>query len=997
MIKVAIGVLTAGFAAGAGLMVSSSDDGIYQPTSRPGLIELGMQPSFANWENHPIHGLEITPDGSRLLVTNTPDNRLEVFDLTSGVPEHIGSVPVGLDPVSVRARTSTEAWVANHISDTISIVDLASMTVIQSIQTDDEPFDIAFAGAPQKAFVTCSQVNLVQVFDIATGTLLDEIEIKGEDPRAIEVSPDGSRVYVAVFESGNGTTILGGGIDPNVAGTLAFPPNVVSDPLGPYAGQNPPPNAGAGFDPPVANGTLPVGLIVRKDENGRWMDDNGGDWTDFVSGSQAARSGRVVGWDMPDRDLAVIEANSGSVSYETRLMNICMGLGVNPATGEIAMVGTEAINEVRFEPNVNGIFVRSHLALVDGGPGADTIIDLNPHLDYSTPNVSQSERDKSIGDPRDIVFSADGSRAYICGMGSNNVVVVDAAGARAGLSDTIEVGEGPTSLAIDDARGNLYVLNRFDGSLSVVDLISETEIERVSMFDPSPEAIKVGRKHFYDTHETSGLGQTSCASCHVDGRMDRLAWDLGDPSGAFKNLNGLNLGAGVPGLNTGFLPFHPMKGPMTTQTFQGIIGMEPFHWRGDRLGLEEFNPAFVGLLGDDEQLSPQAMQEFEDFVETIFFPPNPFRNQNNTLPASLETGQVSGGRFSPAGTPLPPGRPNAGMTLYRSTTRLLDGGLACVTCHTLPTGAGPDMRLNLGTGTFVPIAPGPNGEHHIAVVSVDGSTNRTIKIPQLRNGYEKTGFDMTSTESLHGFGVLHDGSVDTLARFVSEPAFSVVSDQEVADLVAFMLCLSGSDLPQGSPTNVLIPPGPPSADTHAGVGVQETLNDIATAPVSQTVQLTIMETLAGSGDVGLVVKGRVGGEQRGYVYDAGEYQSDRSSERLTPAALKALATPGAPLTFTMVPLGTETRIGIDRDEDGHFDTDETDRCTDPADPESYPGAPGTPDCDPSTGPGVLDIFDFLCFQDAFVQGDPYADCDGSTVLDIFDFLCFQDVFVQGCQ
>jgi hypothetical protein len=61
-----------------------------------------------------------------------------------------------------------------------------------------------------------------------------------------------------------------------------------------------------------------------------------------------------------------------------------------------------------------------------------------------------------------------------------------------------------------------------------------------------------------------------------------------------------------------------------------------------------------------------------------------------------------------------------------------------------------------------------------------------------------------------------------------------------------------------------------------------------------------------------------------------------------------------------------------------------------------PEAPCYADCDTSTGPGVLDVFDFRCFQDAFVAGDPYADCDGNTVLDVFDFLCFQDAFVAGC-
>ena len=58
------------------------------------------------------------------------------------------------------------------------------------------------------------------------------------------------------------------------------------------------------------------------------------------------------------------------------------------------------------------------------------------------------------------------------------------------------------------------------------------------------------------------------------------------------------------------------------------------------------------------------------------------------------------------------------------------------------------------------------------------------------------------------------------------------------------------------------------------------------------------------------------------------------------------------------------------------------------------------DCDTSTGRGVLDIFDFLCFGNAFATGDPYAcDCDlttGPATCDIFDFLCFGNAFSAGC-
>lgn len=52
-----------------------------------------------------------------------------------------------------------------------------------------------------------------------------------------------------------------------------------------------------------------------------------------------------------------------------------------------------------------------------------------------------------------------------------------------------------------------------------------------------------------------------------------------------------------------------------------------------------------------------------------------------------------------------------------------------------------------------------------------------------------------------------------------------------------------------------------------------------------------------------------------------------------------------------------------------------------------------PDCDESGG---LDLFDFLCFTNAFNNNDPYADCDDSGNLDLFDFLCFTNTFNEGC-
>jgi hypothetical protein len=48
------------------------------------------------------------------------------------------------------------------------------------------------------------------------------------------------------------------------------------------------------------------------------------------------------------------------------------------------------------------------------------------------------------------------------------------------------------------------------------------------------------------------------------------------------------------------------------------------------------------------------------------------------------------------------------------------------------------------------------------------------------------------------------------------------------------------------------------------------------------------------------------------------------------------------------------------------------------------------------GNGVLDLFDFLGFQNLFAAQDPKADLTGDGVFDLFDFLAYQNLFVAGC-
>lgn len=829
---------------------------------------------FVNWETPHVSPIALTQDGSRLLAVNTPDNRLEVIALAPSAIESMSeagplgavlqSIPVGLEPVSVRVRSEREAWVVNHVSDSVSIVDLDAGVVVETLLPGDEPTDVAFAGG--RAFVVCSQINRVMVYDLADlAAPPTAIEIEGEDPRMAAVSADGSKVLVTIFESGNATTII--------------PAPLVSDPSGPYGGQNPPPGAGGVFTPglnPDLPGSPKLSLIVRKDAaTGMWLDENGADWSSFVT------------WDFHDHDIAIIDAATLGVQYVSGLMNLDMAIAAR-ADGAAVVVGTEALNDVRFEPNLTGQFVKSILAVIDPATsGATVVVDLNPQLEAAikagTKTRPMAERAASIADPRGVVFGGDGKVGYVTGMGSNIVAKIGSDGSRIGQ---IDVGQGPTGLVLHEPRGRLYVLNKFDATISVVDTTTFAEAGRIAFFDPTPAAIKLGRPFLYDARRTSGLGVTSCGACHIDGRMDQISWELGNPAGEMKAFN-QECEVLVAALAAPCDDFHPMKGPMATQTLQGIIGLEPLHWRGDRENLAAFNPAYVGLLGNDRELTAEEMAAFEGFVATLTFPPNPNRNPDNSLQTDFFGGNPVRGLELYLNDPIDTPEGVAARSPDDPTAQLLGtiGPIfSCNRCHQLPTGT--NQRITSGASL---------------------GREQGTKVPQIRNMYEKTGLRKDGGVGTRGFGFTHTGELESVDALLHLPNFDfgggAAGDRKRTDIIAFVMSMS--------------------TDTHAGVGFQATVNARTRDDTATRARVDLMLTLADVGDVGLVVRGRLSGVLRGFAYaGGGVFQSDRAGESIGSDELRSAGGDGAELTWTLVPLGSQVRIGIDRDADGVFDADE---------------------------------------------------------------------------
>src|SRR5262249_43628726 len=156
-----------------------------------------------------------------------------------------------------------------------------------------------------------------------------------------------------------------------------------------------------------------------------------------------------------------------------------------------------------------------------------------------------------------------------------------------------------------------------------------------------------------------------------------------------------------------------------------------------------------------------------------------------------------------------------------------------------------------------------------------------------------------------------------LVRFIQD-GFAFTNDQATADMVAFMISFTGSDLTPGSLNDPNRSPGLPSLDTQAGVGRQITVNSSNGVPL--VYQMGTLASIS-TNRVDLVVKGWKNGVARGWFLTNGIFLSDRTGETYTLPTLRALAAPGSEQTYMLVVKGNGQRIGIDRDLDGILDGD----------------------------------------------------------------------------
>ncbi|MGA2606727.1 MAG: choice-of-anchor D domain-containing protein [Terriglobia bacterium] len=197
---------------GFSLAVRPGGGRIYQPTGSSssklnifaGVNQSSGIASIDTGGTNPVFAA-VTPDGSKIYVTNEASNSVGVID--AATYSVLTTVAVGNYPQGIAIGPSgAKAYVANLDDNSVSLIDTASNTVSTTIHVGASPHGVAVNLSGTKLYVTSIGANTVSVINTATNAVIATVPVGGT-PYDLAISPDGKRVYVANSDDGTVSVI----------------------------------------------------------------------------------------------------------------------------------------------------------------------------------------------------------------------------------------------------------------------------------------------------------------------------------------------------------------------------------------------------------------------------------------------------------------------------------------------------------------------------------------------------------------------------------------------------------------------------------------------------------------------------------------------------------------------------------------------------------------------------------------------------------------------
>ncbi len=544
------------------------------------------------------------------------------------------------------------------------------------------PIEMILAADGHYLYVVCQGSDELRIVDTDTGQVVTSVPV-GRSPRGITLSPDNSQIYIT--NSNDDTVSVVDAATLKVSRTLPTgfePAGLVTDRTGE---------------------TLYVANRLSSDIS----------VIDLKTGQEAKRllAGRGASY------LAL--SPDGRSVYSTHIYPN-PGAFRTPPNSEITVIDTarRVVVDRKLLHNVAGMF---HVALsADGRLGV--VAQLRPknliplaHVEHGwvfgnsltlfgedvggTVQIPIDELDRYYSLPWAVAITPDKSRMFVTTAASESVTAIDVprllsfvhAHREPFINDLsasahyvvarIPVGHNPRGVLLSKDGTRLYVANRLDDNISVIDTQTNRVISTIDLGGPKTiNALRRGERLFF-TADFGFQGHFGCSNCHLDATIDGLQWDL-EPDGFGKDI-------------------------VDNRSLENLAGTEPFKWNGGNPDMPtECGPRTEKFFFRSQSFNDHELTDLVTYVYSLPYRPNRYRLPNGELTPAQERGKAIFER-----------------TKYKSGKPIPEAN-QCATCHSGPKYTN-QQQVDVGTGKLTDRSP---------VLDVPQLTNVVYSAPYLHDG-----------------------------------------------------------------------------------------------------------------------------------------------------------------------------------------------------------------------------------------------------------------------
>lgn len=517
------------------------------------------------------------------------------------------------------------------------------------------PLELLLSPDGTRLYVLCQGTDEVRVLNSSTGRALTAIPV-GHLPRGFSLSPDGARLFVA--NSWDDTVTVIDTRSDRVTATWK-----------------------AGFEPSSVTADRAGRLLFVADRIGNDITVLDATTGAFESTLLAGRGASYLATPADGSRIYVTHVYPNPTPHRT------------PPKSEITVIDpahAQVVDRLPL-PDIAGVF---HVAVSrDGRLGIAA--ELHPknlvplaHVEHGWAfvdtltvfgadagrivEVPLDEIDRYFALPFGVAIAPDKSNIYVTHAGSDCVTVIDVRRLLAFIhahpqpfaedlsasahyvAARIPVGKNPRGVALSPDGARLFVANRLDDTISVIDTHTLRVAETMRLAGPQTvSALRRGEQTFYSA-QFSFQGQFGCSNCHIDSTFDGLQWDL-EPDGFGRDI-------------------------VDNRLIEDLRGTEPFKWNGGNPTLAvECGPRTEKYFWRSQTFNDRVLADLVLYIRSLPSRPNRWRTASGELTPAQERGRAIFYRtVDKLGNPIP----------LRNQ---------CAYCHSGPKGTS-QKSFDVGTG-----------------------------------------------------------------------------------------------------------------------------------------------------------------------------------------------------------------------------------------------------------------------------------------------------------